>query len=152
MIELQGPRFSNIAFNEIAVLFDANSLTYSGQITDLDLADIYFDEILNLRGAFFGINRDIKFLLIPGTVLIKRKDSEYRSLDINGKGSFSKTGFSLETQIDEQGGSVNLKLHLPPSQKKPLNLILVGHNLSKSMILTSVPKLLIVPITFLNLI
>ena len=142
VIELQGPRFSNIAFNEIAVLFDANSLTYSGQITDLDLADIYFDEMLNLRGAFFGINQDIKFLLIPSTVLIKRKDSEYRSLDINGKGSFSKTGFSLETQIDEQGGSVNLQLNLPPSQKKPLNLILVGHNLSKSMILTSIPKTL----------
>ena len=140
VLEFQGSRFSNVAIKDMFANFKNGAIKYSGKIIDLDLLNVYFDELLNIQGSFFGINNKIQFAITPNQSFIKNKDSEYHPIQITGKGSFTDSSFYLESRVTELAGSINLKLYLPINRSEPLTIKLSGQNISRKMILASLPQ------------
>ena len=140
VLEFQDSRFSNVAVKDIVATFKQGAIKYSGKIIDLDLLNVYFDELLNIQGFFVGTNNKVQFTITPSQSFIKNKDSDHHPIQINGKGSLTDSSFHLESRIAELGGSINLKLYLPINQSELLTIKLSGQNISKKMILASLPK------------
>ena len=138
--EFQGSRFSNVAIKDMFANFTNGAIKYSGKIIDLDLLNVYFDELLNIQGSFFGINNKIQFAITPNQSFIKNKDSENYPIQITGKGSLTDSSFYLESRVTELVGSINLKLRLPINQSEPLTIKLSGQDISKKMILALLPQ------------
>ena len=78
VLQLKKHRFSNIAMKDVIASFKNGAIKYSGEIVDLDLLNIYFDEVLNIQGVFSGINNQIKFAITPSQSFIKNKDTANR--------------------------------------------------------------------------
>ncbi|MDA9786192.1 AsmA-like C-terminal region-containing protein [Gammaproteobacteria bacterium] len=142
VLEFQDSRFSNVAIKDIFATFENGAIKYSGKIIDLDLLNVYFDELLNIQGFFFGTNNKIQFTITPSQSFIKNKDSEHHPINITGKGGITDSSFYLEGRIAELAGSIDLKLYLPINQSEPLTIKLSGQNISKKMILASLPQTL----------
>ena len=53
VLEFDDSRFSNVAVKDIFATFKNGVIKYSGKIIDLDLLNVYFDELLNIQGFFF---------------------------------------------------------------------------------------------------
>jgi len=140
VLEFQDSRFSNVAVKDIFATFKKGVIKYSGKIIDLDLSNVYFDELLNIQGFFVGTNNKAQFTITPSQSFIKNKDSDLHPVQITGKGSFTDSSFHLESRVAEFAGSINLKLHLPINQSEPLTIKLSGQNISKKMILASLPQ------------
>ncbi|MDB4254051.1 AsmA-like C-terminal region-containing protein [Gammaproteobacteria bacterium] len=140
VLEFQDSRFSNIAVKDIFATFKNEAIKYSGEIIDLDLLNVYFHELLNIQGFFTGTNNKVQFTITPSQSFIKNKDSDLHPVQITGKGSLSDSSFHLESRVAELAGSINLKLHLPINQSEPLTIRLSGQNISKKIILASLPQ------------
>ncbi|MDB9738587.1 AsmA-like C-terminal region-containing protein [Gammaproteobacteria bacterium] len=140
VLEFQDSRFSNVVVKDIFATFKSGAMKYSGKIIDLDLLNVYFDELLNIQGFFFGINNKVQFTITPSQSFIKNKDSDHHPIQITGQGSFTDSSFHLESRVAELAGSINLKLHLPINQSEPLTVKLSGQNISKKIILASLPQ------------
>ena len=140
VLDFQDSRFSNIAVKNIFATFKQGAIKYSGEIIDLDLLNIYFDELLNIQGFFAGTNNKVQFTITPSQSFIKNKDSDYHPVQITGKGSFTDSSFHLESRVAELEGFINLKLHLPTNQSDALTIKLSGQNISKKIILASLPQ------------
>ena len=140
VLEFQDSRFSNVVVKDIFATFKSGAMKYSGKIIDLDLLNVYFDELLNIQGFFFGTNNKVQFTITPSQSFIKNKDSDHHPIQITGQGSFTDSSFHLESRVAELAGSINLKLHLPINQSEPLTVKLSGQNISKKIILASLPK------------
>jgi hypothetical protein len=140
VLEFQDSRFSNVVVKDIFATFKSGAMKYSGKIIDLDLLNVYFDELLNIQGFFFGTNNKVQFTITPSQSLIKNKDSDHHPIQITGEGSFTDSSFHLESRVAELAGSINLKLHLPINQSEPLTVKLSGQNISKKIILASLPQ------------
>lgn len=140
VLEFQDSRFSNVVVKDIFATFKSGAMKYSGKIIDLDLLNVYFDELLNIQGFFFGTNNKVQFTITPSQSFIKNKDSDHHPIQITGEGSFTDSSFHLESRVAELAGSINLKLHLPINQSEPLTVKLSGQNISKKIILASLPQ------------
>ena len=140
VLEFHDSRFSNVAVKDIFVTFKNGVIKYSGKIIDLDLLNVYFDELLNIQGSFFGTNDKVQFTITPSQSFIKNKDSDLHPIQISGKGDYTNSSLYLESRVAELAGSINLKLHLPINQSEPLTIKLSGQNISKKMILASLPQ------------
>ena len=140
VLEFQDSRFSNVVVKDIFATFKSGAMKYSGKIIDLDLLNVYFDELLNIQGFFFGTNNKVQFTITPSQSFIKNKDSDHHPIQITGQGSFTDSSFHLESRVAELAGSINLKLHLPINQSEPLTVKLSGENISKKIILASLPQ------------
>ena len=142
VLELKEPRFSNLAIKDMVVVLKDGAIKYSGKIADLDLLNVYFDELSNIQGQFSGKDNKIKFEITPSQSFIKNKNSEQHSVQIVGKGGLNDSSFYLDSRIEELASSISLKLDLPINNIKPLSIKLSGQNISKKMILASLPKTL----------
>ena len=142
VLELKEPRFSNLAIKDMVVVLKDGAIKYSGKIADLDLLNVYFDELSNIQGQFSGKDNKIKFEITPSQLFIKNKHGEQHSVKIVGKGGLNDSSFYLDSKIDELAGSISLKLDLPINNIEPLSIKLSGQNISKKMILASLPKTL----------
>ena len=142
VLERKQSGFSNLVIKDIIATFKNGEIKYSGKIADLDLLNVYFDELLNIRGVFSGINNKLKFIITPSESFIKNKDSSRQPIQITGKGGLTDSNFHFETKIAELTGSIRLKLYLPINGKEPLAIKLSGENISKKMILASLPETL----------
>ncbi|MDA9868985.1 AsmA-like C-terminal region-containing protein [Gammaproteobacteria bacterium] len=140
VLEFQDSRFSNVVVKDIFATFKSGAMKYSGKIIDLDLLNVYFDELLNIQGFFFGTNNKVQFTITPSQSFIKNKDSDHHPIQITGQGSFTDSSFHLESRVAELAGSINLKLHLPINQSEPLTVKISGQNISKKIILASLPQ------------
>ena len=140
VLEFQDSGFSNVAAKNIVATFTHEAIKYSGEIIDLDLLNVYFDELLNIQGFFAGTNNKVQFNITPSQSFIKNKDSDHHPIQITGKGTFTDSSFHLESRVAELAGSINLKLYLPINQSEPLTIRLSGQNISKKMILASLPQ------------
>ena len=140
LLEFQDSRFSNVAVKDIFATFKSGAIKYSGKIIDLDLLNVYFDELLNIQGFFFGTNDNVQFTITPSQSFIKNKDSDLHPVQVTGKGDYINSSLHLESRVAELLGSINLKLHLPINQSEPITIKLSGQNISKKMILASLPQ------------
>ena len=134
------PKFTNIAVDNFIASLNSGLIKYSGIVTDLDLLNVYFDEVTNLQGAFSGLNNDFKFIISPSNSLIKQKGSDIYPIQVNGKGIVNNLGLHLEANIKEPKGLISLKLDLPSQIEQSIALKLSGQNVSKKLILISLPE------------
>jgi len=134
------PRFTNLAVDNFIASLNSGSVKYSGTVTDLDLANMYFDEITNLQGTFSGLNNDFKFIINPSNSSIKKTDRDAYPIQINGNGIVNNLGLQLEANINELESTVSLKLDLPSQIDQFKTLKLSGQNVSKKLILISLPE------------
>ena len=150
VLKLEEPRFSNLAIKNMVVVLKDGAIKYSGKIADLDLLNVYFDEVSNIQGQFSGRNNKIKFEITPSQSFIKNKNGKQHSVQIAGKGGLNDSSFYLDSKIVELAGSISLKLDLPINNTEPLSLKLSGQNISKKIILASLPKTLGSTSMFIN--
>ena len=73
VLEFQDSRFSNVVVKDIFATFKHGAIKYSGKIVDLDLLNVYFDELLNIQGFFVGTNNKVQFTITPSQSFIKNK-------------------------------------------------------------------------------
>jgi hypothetical protein len=140
VVKQKKPKFSSIALENLVLSFDNGSVKYSSKVTDLDLLDLYFSEILNLKGGISGIDNEINFSIASSQSLLKDAIGSYQPITINAQGSLINRVFNLKSQISELTGELNLILNLYLDQKKPIELKVSGKNVSKNIILTSIPN------------
>ena len=136
----KNPILTNLAVNNFIATIHNNAIKYSGKVIDLDLLNVYFDEIINLQGFFSGLNNDLKFSINPSKSFIKQTGGDFHPIQINGKGILSNLGLHLEANVKEAAGLLSLKLDIPSQQDRSSILNLSGQNISKKFILMSLPK------------
>ena len=144
------PRVLNIALENLFISFDRDAVKYSSEVTDLDLVDVYFSEILNLKGGISGINKELNFSIASSQSLVKNESGGYHPLAINAQGSFINRAFNLNAHINDLIGHLNLILNFSLDQGKGFELKASGKNLSKNIILTSIPESLKTVKSFLD--
>jgi len=140
LIQQNRSKFSNLALENLVASFDGGILRYSGVVSDLDLVDVYFSEITNLKGGFSGMNQAIDFYIAPSQSFIRDEDDGFHPLIINAAGTFIDQEFNLEGHIKELIGDIRLRLGFSLDQKIPFALKLSGQNISKKIILSSIPR------------
>ena len=151
LIQQNTPKFSNLALENLVASFDGGILRYSGAVSDLDLVDVYFSEIINLKGGFSGMNKAIDFYVESSQSFIRDGDDGLHPLAINAAGTFIDQEFNLEGHIKELIGDLRLRLSFSPDQQIPFTLKLSGQNISKKIILSSIPRSLAKVRSFIDL-
>ena len=77
MIESEALKASNLIVENFFISYDSFIPKYSGFIKDLDLEDLYFDEIKNLSGNFSGHGNQIKFLVNSDASILKNHNKDF---------------------------------------------------------------------------
>ena len=116
------------------------NLTYSGFIADLDLSNVYFNEIQNIKGGFSGKNTDLNFDIFSNNSFIRDSYGSYYPISIDGRGEVSNNGFLLKAKIKPKIGNIDLDLKIDNTLDHPLSLKFLGTDLSQEIILASLPK------------
>ena len=150
LIRQYKPRISNIALKNLLISFNQGDFMYTSEVTDLDLLDVYFSEILNLKGGISGINKEINFSIASNQSVAKQNSGSYYPLTINAKGSLINKVFNLNAHINDLIGHLNLILNFSLDQREQFELQASGKNLSKNIILTSIPESLKTTKNFIN--
>ena len=140
IIEIEQFKFSNLMIENFFISFDNIIPKYSGFIKDLDLNDLYFDEIKNLSGNFSGNGNHMKFLVDSDTSILKNHKKDSIPISIIGSGNFSGLAFDLNARILNQSSKIDLALQINSELLNPLSLELKGSDISKNLITFSLQK------------
>ena len=151
LIQFRKSQINNISIENLNISITDEELDYSGRIIDLDLKEVYFNEILNIQGGFSGNNKNLKFSIASSNSLIQSHAGKYHPIEIIGSGGFSEEGMNLVGDIKLLTGDITLDLDIDSSAANPISLQLTGHDLSKEIILASIPKSLPIAHEFINL-
>lgn len=149
-LELEKFQLSNLVIENLFLSFKNQHLKYSGFIRDLDLKEIYFDEILNIVGAFAGYDGSIKFSVNSNSSLLKNKDNIFIPVSIIGTGDYTSAGLDIIAQIKNKSANVDLALQINPESANPLSIELKGKDVSKELIELSLPQSLARVGAFIN--
>jgi hypothetical protein len=133
IIEIDQFKVSNLIIENFFISFDSIIPKYSGFIKDLDLNDLYFDEIKNLSGNFSGNGNHMKFLVDSDTSILKNHKKDFIPVSIKGAGNFSGLAFDLNARILNQSSQINLALQIDSERLNPLSLELKGSDISKNL-------------------
>ena len=140
IIEIEEFKVSNLIIENFFISFDSIIPKYSGFIKDLDLNDLYFDEIKNLSGNFSGNGNHMKFLVDSDNSILKNHKKDFIPVSITGAGNFSGLAFDLNAIILNQSSQINLALQIDSELLNPLSLELKGSDISKNLITFSLQK------------
>ena len=84
IFEPEAVKLTNLTIENFFVSFNDIFPKYSGYISDLDLKDIYFQEIFNLSGNFSGYGNSSKFLLNSENAILKNHKKNTITASIPG--------------------------------------------------------------------
>jgi hypothetical protein len=140
IIEIEDFKVSNLIIENFFISFDSIIPKYSGFIKDLDLNDLYFDEIKNLSGNFSGNGNHMKFLVDSDTSILKNYKKDFIPVSIIGAGNFSSLAFDFNARILNQSSQIDLALQIDSELLNPLSLELKGYDVSKNLITFSLQK------------
>ena len=140
ILESEKLKIANLIVENFFISLDASRPKYSGFIKDVDLYDIYFDEINNLSGDFSGYGNNIRFSLNSNSSMLKNFNQNFIPVLIHGEGNFSGSAFDLKAQIKNKSSRIDLALQVNPKQINPISVELKGYDISKDLITFSFPK------------
>ena len=140
VIESEVFKASNIIIENFFIAFDNIIPKYSGFIKDLDLDDLYFDEIKNLSGNFSGHGNNMKFLVNSDALILKNHKKDFIPVSILGAGNFSGLAFDLNARIFNQSSKIDLALQIDSKSLNPLSMELKGYDINKNLITFSLQK------------
>ena len=133
-------KIKNLIIENFFISFDSIIPKYSGFIKDLDLNDLYFDEIINLSGNFSGQGNYMKFLVNSDSSRLKNHKKDYIPVSILGAGSVSGQAFDLNARILNKSSQIDLALQIDSGSINPLSLELKGYDITKDLITFSLQK------------
>ena len=140
ILKIEILKLTNLFIEDFFISFDSFLPKYSGFVKDLDLNDLYFKEISNLSGEFSGYGNNIKFLINSSSSILKNHNQNFVPESILGVGNFSNSVFDLKARIKKKSVGVDLALKINPNLVNPLTIKLKGHDISKDLIIFSLPN------------
>tara|TARA_Y100000996_G_scaffold293293_1_gene231915 strand:- start:10068 stop:13508 length:3441 start_codon:yes stop_codon:yes gene_type:complete len=140
ILKIEILKLTNLFIEDLFISFDSLLPKYSGFVKDLDLNDLYFKEISNLSGEFSGYGNNLKFLINSSSSILKNHDQNFVPESILGVGNFSNSVFDLKARIKKKSFGVDLALKGNPNLINPLTIKLKGHDISKDLIIFSLPN------------
>ena len=139
-VELKKYQLSNLVIEKLFLSFKNPQPKYSGLIKDLDLKEIYLEEILNISGRFSGYGGKIKFLVDSNSsFLSKNRNNILIPVSILSIGNYSDSNFDLIARIKNQSAQVDLALQINPKLDHPFSVELIGKDISKGLIQSFLP-------------
>ena len=138
-LELGKSQLSNLVIENLFLSFKNGHPKYSGLIKDLDLKEIYFEEILNITGGFSGYGSNMRFLLNSNSSLIKNREKNLIPVSIFGTGDYSASSLDLIARIKNEFAEVDIAMQINPGSAHPFSIELIGKDVSKELIQSSLP-------------
>src|SRR5210317_1899974 len=133
-------KVKNLIIEKFFISFDSILPKFSGIIEDLDLSDLYFNEINNLRGDFSGYGRNIKFIINSNASMLKNNKKDFIPVSISGAGNFFNSTLDLKAIILNKLGQIDLALQVDANSENSLSIELKGYDISKDLITFSLQK------------
>lgn len=133
-------KVKNLIIEKFFISFDSILPKFSGIIEDLDLSDLYFDEINNLSGDFSGYGRNIKFIINSNASMLKNHKKDFIPVSISGAGNFFNSTLGLKAIILNKLGQIDLALQVDANSENSLSIELKGYDISKDLITFSLQK------------
>ena len=133
-------KFKNLILENLFLSFNGKIPAYSGLIRDLDLKDLYFDEILNLGGEFSGQGTNLKFKINSKNSTLINYKKDFASVSINGGGNFYGSDLYLSGMIKNQLSDINFNLNIKSDSNKSSSISIKGRDISKDLIAFSLPS------------
>ena len=138
--ESESLRLTNLIVDNLFISFNSLSPKYSGYITDLDLKDLYFEEILNLGGSFSGYGDSINFYLNSESAVLRNYKKNIIPVSIAGMASLTGSELDFIASIKNQIAKIDFSLKFNPKSTNPVSLSFKGNDVSKELIAFSLPE------------
>tara|TARA_B100001250_G_scaffold302403_1_gene264109 strand:- start:105 stop:3533 length:3429 start_codon:yes stop_codon:yes gene_type:complete len=139
ILEIDKLKFTNLIIENFFISFGSIFPKYSGFIKDIDLKDLYFEEILNLSGDFSGYGENIKFLVNSEASILKNHKKNFTPVSIMGVGDLSGSALDFIARVKNQSASIDLALQISPKSIDPFSIELKGKDISKDLIAFLLP-------------
>ena len=139
ILEIDKFKFTNLTVENLFLSFENIIPKYSGFIRDLDIKDLYFDEILNLAGEFSGQGKNIKFTLNSDDSILKNYKLNYLPVSLVGGGDFFDSDFNFSGRVKNQSSIIDFNLKINSNSIKPSSITLKGRDVMKDFITFSLP-------------
>ena len=140
ILEIEALNLKNLVVENLYISLNASLPKYSGFIRDLDLHNLYFEEINNLSGDFSGYGDKMKFIINSNSSILKNYNQNFIPVSIVGEGNLSGSVFDLKAHIKNKFAGIDLSLKINPKPINPFFIELKGHDISKDLISFSLPK------------
>jgi len=140
LLKIEALNLKNLIVENLFISLNASLPKYSGFIRDLDLHDLYFKEINNLRGDFSGNGNNIKFIVSSDSSILKNYNQNFIPVSIVGEGNLSGSVLDLKAHIKNKSAGIDLALQLNPKPTNSFFIELKGDDVSKDLITFSLPK------------
>jgi len=140
VFEIDALKFTNLIIENLFISFESTFPKYSGFIKDIDLKDLYFEEILNLSGDFSGFGENIKFLVNSEASILKNHKKNLTTVSITGAGDLSSSAVDFRARVKNQSAGIDLALQVNPKSIDPFSIELKGKDMSKDLISFSLPE------------
>ena len=150
ILESDRLKFTNLTVENLFLSFENIIPQYSGFIRDLDLKDLYFDEIFNLGGEFSGQGKNFKFTISSERSILKNHKKNFATVSIIGGGNFYNSDLNLSGRITNQLSDIDFNLKINSDSIKPTSINLKGRDVMKDFISFSLPTSLSKYNSFIN--
>ncbi len=139
ILEVDTLKFTNLTVENLFLSFMNKIPKYSGFIQDLDLKDLYFDEILNLGGEFSGQGKNFKFLINSDNSILKNYKQNFVTVSILGGGNFYNSDLNLSGRLKNLSSDIDFNLKINSDLIEPSSISLKGSDVTKDLITFSLP-------------
>ena len=139
ILEADKLKFTNLTVENLFLSFENIIPKYSGFVKDLDLKDLYFDEIFNLGGEFSGQGKNFKFAINSERSILKNYNKHFATVSLIGGGNFYNSDLNLSGRITNQLSDIDFNLKINSNSIKPFSISLKGKDVMKDFITFSLP-------------
>ena len=139
ILELDKLKFTNLTVENLFLSFESITPKYSGFIQDLDVQDLYFDEILNIGGEFSGQGKIFKFTINSADSILKNYKQIFLPVSIFGAGNFYDSDFNLSGRVNNQSSNIDFNLKINLDSIKSSSISIKGKNVTKDFVTFSLP-------------
>ncbi len=140
ILEADGLQFANLTFENLFISLKSSIPKYSGSIKDLDLKDLFFDEIFNLGGEFSGQGKNFKFTINSESSKLKNYMKNFARVSIIGGGKFYDSELDFSGRIKNQSSGIDFNLKINSDPMKSSSISLKGKDVKKDFITFTLPS------------
>ncbi len=140
IVEADTLKFKNLILENLFLSFNGKIPKYSGLIRDLDLKDLYFDEILNLGGEFSGQGKNLKFKINSKNSTLINYKRDFATVSIIGGGNFYGSDLNLSGIIKNKSSGIDFNLKINSDSIKPSSISIKGRDVKRDFITFSLPS------------
>jgi len=140
ILEADTLKFKNLILENLFLSFNGKNPKYSGLIRDLDLKDLYFNEILNLAGEFSGQGKNLKFKINSKNSTLINYKKDFAPVSIIGGGNFYGSDLNISGIIKNKSSGIDFNLKINSDSIKPSSISIKSRDVNKDFITFSLPS------------